>query len=108
MQPEKIRTFAEMSIFERLRWRKKINISDDQNHYKHSNRRTHERERFTPEPTIAREPARFNCSEKNRIHKVLRSRIRNEPLCCVDSGFANGRVEGWEIVELRPRRNRVS
>src|SRR5438874_8231556 len=38
------RNFAlrEMSIFERLRRRKKINASDDQNHYKHSNRRTHE------------------------------------------------------------------
>jgi hypothetical protein len=29
-----------MSIFERLRKRKKINTSDDQNHYKHSNYRT--------------------------------------------------------------------
>ena len=38
------RNFAlrEMSIFERLRKRKKTNTSDDQNHYKHSNRRTHE------------------------------------------------------------------
>jgi len=31
-----------MSIFERLRKRRKINTSDDQNHYKHSNHRTHE------------------------------------------------------------------
>src|SRR5882724_10580486 len=38
------RNFAlrEMSIFERLRKRKKINTSDDENHYKHSNRRTDE------------------------------------------------------------------
>src|SRR4029077_15880279 len=35
-------TFCEMSIFECLRKRKKINTSDDQNHYKHSIRRTYE------------------------------------------------------------------
>jgi hypothetical protein len=34
--------FSKISIFEGLRKRKKINTSDDQNHYKHSNRRTHE------------------------------------------------------------------
>jgi Low-density lipoprotein receptor repeat class B len=33
---------SEMSPFECLRKRKKINTSDDENHYKHSNPRTHE------------------------------------------------------------------